>query len=164
MSRSATIIAKLASRNIQLILAESCTGGLISSSIVKNSGASSNFLGSLVVYSNELKIRLLGVKHATLVHFSPYSEEVVREMLEGALNISNQANLAMAISGAAEEIRGVAPAGLVFIGIAFKGNKTLIEVTKWRFAGSRSEIINSAKDTALKLLDKFLDSIDARDT
>ena len=81
----------LLEKKLKLVLAESCTGGLISHRITNIPGSSEYFLGSLVSYSYEAKEEWLGVKAATLVRYGAVSRETVLEMARGArASLKNQ--------------------------------------------------------------------------
>ena len=83
-----------------LSLAESCTGGSIAARLTRLAGASQYFLGSLVVYSNALKSKVLGVPEAIITQHGAVSEEVVLAMLQGSLHLSGS-DFALAVSGIA---------------------------------------------------------------
>ena len=78
--------------------AESCTGGLIAKYLTDTAGASSVYDSSIITYSNQSKISLLGVKSETIEKYGAVSEEVVNEMCRGLL-MRNEANLGISISG-----------------------------------------------------------------
>ena len=80
--------------------AESCTGGMVAAAITDNPGSSSVFERGFVTYSNQAKIEVLGVSPTTLSDHGAVSEDVAREMAQGAQNRAN-ADLAVAISGIA---------------------------------------------------------------
>ncbi|MEZ4525972.1 MAG: nicotinamide-nucleotide amidohydrolase family protein [Desulfobacterales bacterium] len=90
----------LGEKKASLALAESCTGGLIASRITDVPGSSDYFLFSAVTYSNEAKIRVLGVKQEPLEKFGAVSEECVREMAEGVQRVAG-ATYGLAVSGIA---------------------------------------------------------------
>ena len=94
------IIEKLSHNNKKITFAESCSGGLLAYFFTKESGASNVFEGSLVTYSNILKSNWLAVDDEILEKNGAVSLEVVKEMSEGALNVS-YADYALAISGIA---------------------------------------------------------------
>jgi nicotinamide-nucleotide amidase len=95
------VIGKLAkARKLTIGLAESCTGGSISSRIVSVSGASEYYAGGIVSYSNEIKMSVLGVKEETLEQYGAVSEETVIEMALGAREVLN-CDIAFSISGIA---------------------------------------------------------------
>jgi nicotinamide-nucleotide amidase len=139
-----------------LATAESCTGGGLSSAITAISGSSQWFGYGWVTYANEAKQKLLNVSSKTLEDFGAVSEEVVLEMVTGALQISG-ANIAVAVSGIAGPTGGTAekPVGSVWFAFALPSQK----VTKFQlFQGDRSEIQSQAVRMVLigllDLLDK----------
>ena len=99
--------------------AESCTGGLIANRLTNVSGASAVFLAGYVTYSNESKMRLLGVREETLKTHGAVSEETCRQMAEGARQLAG-ADFAVSATGIAGPTGGTAekPVGLVFLGLA----------------------------------------------
>lgn len=109
----------LRAKGATLAIAESCTGGLAASLITDVAGSSDYFLFSGVTYSNDSKIRVLGVRPETIQTYGAVSEETVREMAEGARRISG-ATYGLATSGIAGPDRGTAdkPVGTVCIGLA----------------------------------------------
>jgi len=146
----AKTFAKLRQKNIELVCAESCTGGLLSAFITSISGASDIFERGFVTYSNQSKIDLLGVKKSSLEKFGAVSAQVAREMAAGALKNSG-ADIAIAISGIAgpKSDDTKKPVGLVYIALAVK-NK--IEVKEFNFSGSRSQIRKSSVSAAIDLI------------
>jgi len=131
--------------------AESCTGGLIESLITDNPGSSEYFLGGVVSYSNEAKMRLLGVKAFTLEKHGAVSEETVNEMVVGVQKLIGS-DYAIAVSGIAGPDGGTAekPVGLVYIGTL--GRSGLI-ITKNNFSGTRIEVKMKTARAALFQLD-----------
>jgi len=128
----------LKNRGERLCTAESCTGGLIASEIVRVPGSSEAFDGGVVSYSNEVKHNILGVSEEALNNFGAVSSEVVGQMAMGALRKFN-CDYAVATSGIAGPGGGTAekPVGLVWFGIATKqGLKTFYNI----FQGNRTEI------------------------
>ncbi len=117
------LIKELTERNQTIVFAESCTGGLLSSSITSISGASQVFKGSIVSYSNELKNSLLNISEEKLTKYGAVSEEVCKSM---AINVKEKlgADWAVAISGIAGPNGGSEnkPVGLVYISIAGPNN------------------------------------------
>lgn len=105
-----------------LALAESCTGGKIASQITALPGASEFFLGSFVVYSNDMKTALLGVSETTLKKTGAVSRETVQEMLEGIFK-NTKADWAIAVSGIAGPAGGSPekPVGTVWGAIGERG-------------------------------------------
>lgn len=95
-----TAIASLLKKNkLKLVLAESCTGGLLSSVITEIPGISEYFCGSLVVYREASKVKWLGVRKTTLKKHSAVSEQCAREMALGALKNTPEAHVAISITG-----------------------------------------------------------------
>ena len=150
-----TALAELLSRKgYSLSLAESCTGGLISSMLTDIPGASAFFAGCAVTYSYESKEELLDVSHETLMDNGAVSEEAVKEMVSGALALFNT-DIAGAVTGVAGPGGGTAlkPVGTVFIAVT-DGRTT--ECRKLSLKGSRNEIRNSAAGELIDMLTEFV--------
>ncbi|MDD4110113.1 MAG: CinA family protein [Clostridia bacterium] len=139
--------------NLKLAIAESITGGEIVSSFIKdNIGASEVLIEGDVVYSNDAKIRRLGVSEKTLDTFTSVSLETAYDMAKGLLQTS-PADVVVVTTGYASSTSPKEDGGLVFIGI---GDKKRIEVFKNRFTGTRKEIIETTAKAALFYLVKKL--------
>ena len=147
------IIEKLIEKKISITTAESCTGGLIASEITKFAGVSSIYSGSVVVYSNEMKEKLLGVTQETLLNKGAVSSECVEEMCEGVSKVFN-ADISIAVSGIAGPDGGTEfkPVGTVFIGVKFKD---IIKIEEHHFKGERTQIQQSAKNRAFEMIEEF---------
>lgn len=145
------ITFKLIENDIKISTAESCTGGLLSATLIKYSGVSSVINGNLVTYANDIKEAWLGVNPKTLENYGAVSEECVNEMLEGALNVSNS-DISIAISGVAGPTGGTKekPVGTVYIGVKSKNNGEIIK--RVHFKGDRVYIQNQAVIYAAKML------------
>ncbi len=117
------VISTLASKNLKITTAESCTGGLIASMITQVGGASACFEAGFVTYSNQMKTALLGVPEQLLNQFGAVSQEVAIAMAQGALKNSS-ANLAIAVTGIAGPDGGSdeKPVGTVWIAWGSKKN------------------------------------------
>jgi len=117
------LIKELNKRDQTIVFAESCTGGLLSSSLTSISGSSQVFKGSIVSYSNELKNSLLNISEEKLTKYGAVSEEVCESM---AINVKEKlgADWAISISGIAGPYGGSQdkPVGLVYISIAGPNN------------------------------------------
>jgi len=137
----------------KITFAESCTGGLLASNLTKISGASRCFDGSVVTYSNEIKHEWLGVDINTLEKYGAVSEQTVKEMLLGAIEIS-KADFAIAISGIAGPTGGTPhkPVGTVYIGVS--DNKNL-KVEHHLFKGDRNYIQYQAMMNAIRMFIEF---------
>lgn len=115
-----TVVGKLLKdKSLTLGIAESCTGGYVSSQITKVPGSSTYFQGSIVSYSNEIKIKQLGVEPGTLEQFGAVSEETIRQMAEGVRNVLNT-SVGIATSGIAGPDGGTPakPVGTIWIACA----------------------------------------------
>ena len=95
-----TLVKLLNKYNLTISFAESCTGGLMASSIINVSGASNILKESYVTYSDESKMKILGVKRNTLNEYSVYSKEVAYEMAKGLFSVS-KSNICISITGLA---------------------------------------------------------------
>jgi nicotinamide-nucleotide amidase len=113
------IVRELTDRKQTLVIAESCTGGLVSNRITNIPGASAVLLAGLVTYSNEAKLKFLGVRSETLAEHGAVSEAVAREMAEG-VRAETGADFALSVTGIAGPGGGTPakPVGTVFIGLA----------------------------------------------
>jgi nicotinamide-nucleotide amidase len=147
-----TIISKVLIRaNKTITFAESCTGGLIASELVKNSGVSSIFKGSIVSYANEVKVDLVGVSEDTLITYGAVSKECVKEMLEGVMQ-KFDSDFSLAVSGVAGPDGGSLekPVGTIIIGAKKQGKSPIIK--KISLKGDRNFIQQSTVFWAFKLL------------
>ena len=105
-------------KNVQLLTAESCTGGLLSANITGIAGSSSVFSHGFICYSNESKKKFLNVNETTINTFGAVSYETVEQMLNGLCSQAASKTLAVAISGIAGPSGSESkPVGLVFIGV-----------------------------------------------
>ncbi|WP_102223317.1 CinA family protein [Acidimangrovimonas sediminis] len=151
MSRADRLLAAARARGALLATAESCTAGLIAGAITEVAGSSDIFDRGFVTYSNVAKRDMLGVKAATLEAHGAVSEEVAREMAEGALARSG-ATLAVAVTGIAgpggSEHK---PEGRVCFGLAADGLPTQTETVEFGAIG-RSQVRAATVDHALDLL------------
>jgi nicotinamide-nucleotide amidase len=145
---------KLIASGLTISTAESCTGGLIASKLVSYPGISEVFKEGFVTYSNEAKIRTLGVKKETIDKFSEVSEEVVKEMAEGACRVSG-ADIAIATTGIAGPNGGTEdkPVGLVYTCVYYKGK---YNVLKNVYTGNRDAVRERSAINAIELVRKSL--------
>ena len=137
----------LISKNMSITVAESCTGGLLSSSLTSIPGASSYFNCGFITYSNESKIKMLNVDSQTIELFGAVSERVAYEMAVGAGQHS-QSDLAISVTGIAGPSGGTAekPVGMVCFGFYVEGE---VSTTTQFFSGVRSEIVSDSIAFAL---------------
>ena len=147
--------ALLQKKNMFFTSAESCTGGLLSQSIVSVPGSSGWFGCSFVTYSNISKHKILGVSKDSLKRFGAVSEEVVTEMVDGAI-AESRADLGVAISGIAGPGGGSPdrPVGTVCIAWKLK-DKQAIRST-FLFEGNRNEV---RYKTVVKSLEEAIELI-----
>jgi len=154
-----SVIERLKSLSVKLVLAESCTAGLISGLLANTGGASQVLWGSFVCYTQEAKVQMLGCDNDALNKHGLVSFETACSMAEGALKKSNSnaagADIAAAVTGlAGPEGDGVNPVGTVWIALASRGKKT--EAKKLSFSGSRNIVRMSAAATVLEEILKVL--------
>jgi len=109
----------LSEKDLTVSVAESCTGGLVQHQITRVAGSSAYFLGGMVTYSNQSKIKFLGVEKALLEKHGAVSEAVAKEMAAGVRK-AFAADVALSTTGIAGPGGGTAekPVGLVYIGLA----------------------------------------------
>lgn len=133
-----------------LALAESCTGGYISHRITRIAGSSAYYYGGVVTYSNEAKMRFLGVNPATLENHGAVSREIALEMSRGIRERSG-ADIGLSVTGIAGPTGGSPdkPVGMVWISIA---REKLHEARVFQFHGERERIIQGASQAALNWL------------
>ncbi len=132
--------------------AESCTGGWIAKALTDIAGSSDWFAEGFVTYSNESKVRRLGVPRAVLLRHGAVSEATVRAMAAGALRRSN-AQIAVAVTGIAGPGGGVPgkPVGTVWLGWATRrGAAIRIATALRRFRGSRESVRRKTVRAALQ--------------
>ena len=149
------IVQKLIKKKLKISFAESCTGGLLSSTITSISGSSKVFNLAFVTYSNKAKIDLLKVPKKILNKYGSVSKECCLLMVKNLSKIS-KANISVSITGIAGPNGGtkLKPVGLVYIGIK-KGNKIIIKEYKFKSKIRRSIqtlTVKEAIKTILKLI------------
>ena len=142
-------------KNSVIASAESCTGGMLSSSITDIPGSSAIFECGFVTYSNISKLKLLNVNENTLHRHGAVSEKVAGEMAIGAIN-NSQASLAISITGIAGPGGSTTkPEGMVCFSIASKNEIKLTETKNWGPLG-RNRIRQTATLHGLQLLSRTL--------
>ncbi len=155
MKLSQKIVKLLIKKKNKISFAESCTGGLLSSTITSVSGSSKVFTLGLITYSNEAKIKILKVSKKIITRYGAVSHETCLSMVKN-LNRISKTNISVSVTGIAGPKGGSKqkPVGLVFIGIK-KGNKTLVK--KHLFKNKkRSSIQRATANKALNLILGFL--------
>ena len=136
----------LQQKRLTIATAESCTGGLVAARLVSVPGVSEVFMEGLVTYSNQAKMRLLGVKEATLASFGAVSRETAVEMAEGG---RRQAETDVCISTTGIAGTEEKPVGLVYMACCVNGRTA---VKRCQFSGDRQQIRGQAAETALALV------------
>ncbi len=146
-----SLIRKLIKKNLKISFAESCTGGLLASTVTSVSGASKIFNLGLITYSNQSKIKFLKVNKKIIEKYGAVSHECCSAMVKNLSKIS-KANINVSITGIAGPKGGSKqkPVGLVYIGIK-KGNKILINKCLFR-SKNRALIQKATVKKALKLI------------
>jgi len=148
------IARALLERKWWIATAESCTGGLLAHTLTNIPGSSAYFRGGVVSYSNEVKMKVLGVKRETLEQYGAVSEQTAREMAEGVKNLM-EVDVAVATTGIAGPGGGTPekPVGLVYIGLATPEG---VEVKRFLFNGDRlynkEQFCNAALNMVLEYL------------
>ncbi len=145
-----SLAALLKESGMTIAIAESCTGGMIAARITAVPGSSAYFGLGVVTYSNEAKMKLLGVPSPMLAMYGAVSEEVARAMAEGVRKLSG-ADLALSVTGIAGPEGGTAekPVGTVFIGLAAEN---FCHAERRSFTGDRSAVRNATVEAALLLI------------
>lgn len=144
------VARELTRRGATLAVAESCSGGLLAAELTARSGASRYFLGGVVAYADEVKVRSLGVDRDVLARVGAVSEETARAMAQG-VRAAYDATFAASITGIAGPGGGTPekPVGLVFLAVADgSGVRTRREV----FLGERDEVRWASVQGAAELL------------
>ncbi len=143
MIKTSQKIVKLLSKNkLKISFAESCTGGLLSSSITSISGSSKIFNLGLITYSNQAKIKILKVPKKILIKYGAVSYETCLSMVKN-LNKISKTKISVSITGIAGPKGGTKqkPVGLVYVAIK-KGNKILVK--KFLFKNKKRKSIQKA--------------------
>ncbi|MBL1241665.1 MAG: CinA family protein [OCS116 cluster bacterium] len=155
--QAADIIKISARKGYRIIVAESCTGGLISAALTEVSGSSRVIEGGFFVYSNAMKFKQLGISEALYMEHGSVSKKMAYQMAQGALENSN-ANIALGVTGIAGPTGGTPekPVGLVHI-CALQKNGDKFEM-KYIFRGEdRAGIRIKTVGEALTILKQIID-------
>ena len=149
------VVTKLIKKKLKISCAESCTGGLLSSSITSISGSSKIFGLGLVTYSNKAKMIILKIPKKIIAKHGAVSKECCLSMVKN-LNKISKANISVSITGIAGPNGGtkLKPVGLVYIGIK-KGNKIIIKENLFKNK-NRISIQKATVNTSLKIINKII--------
>jgi PncC family amidohydrolase len=142
------VAAALAEKQKTLVLAESCTGGLISATLTRVPGVSSHLAGSMVVYQEASKMRWLGVAEETLQQFTAVSAAVAHQMATGVLRATPHADVAASVTGHLGPDAPEGFDGVVFVGLAHRGAAT----KTWRFDLTANRRVGRQQEAALVVL------------
>ena len=143
-------------KKLTVTTAESCTGGMIASSIVSVSGSSAIFKSSVVTYSNEMKSKILNIPLKSINENGAVSKVIAYTMAYNVLNLMNS-DISIAVTGIAGPGGGSKnkPVGLVHIGIGTKQN---IVTKRYLFKGNRLKVRQETTLEALKLSNKIIET------
>ncbi len=146
---AAELVSLLRQKNLRIVFAESCTGGLVSATLTKFPGVSDILCGSAVTYVDEVKSHWLGVDPETIAAKTAVSDDVARQMAAGVLRKTTVADIAVSITG---HLGPDAPAefdGVVFVGFATRRDSMTAQVESKRFrlneSGRASRHIEAAQ-------------------
>ena len=143
-------------KKLTVTTAESCTGGMIASSIVSVSGSSAIFKSSVVTYSNEMKSKILNIPLKSINENGAVSKIIAYTMAYNVLYLMNS-DISIAVTGIAGPGGGSKnkPVGLVYIGIGTKQN---IVTKRYLFKGNRLKIRQETTLESLKLSNKIIEN------
>jgi PncC family amidohydrolase len=143
--------------SLTLSVAESCTGGLVGSRLTDVAGSSAYFLGGIVAYSNNAKVKLLGVRRETLSQHGAVSEPTAREMAEGVRKCFGT-DIGLAVTGIAGPGGATKdkPVGLMWLALAAKGKSQARSI---HLPGDRLQNKAAAAEQLLSLLKEYIDSL-----
>ena len=152
------LLELLKERELVLATAESCTGGLVAKRITDVPGSSSAFAGGVVTYSNEMKMKLLGVKEETLDSHGAVSHETAYEMARGLSDLTG-ADVCVSVTGIAGPDGGSdeKPVGLVYVGISIDKKARTYKLLLGEY-GSREKIRTATSEFVLGKLIELLES------
>lgn len=145
---------RLVKKGLTIATAESCTGGMVAAKLINYPGISASIIEGAVTYSNDAKVRRLGVKIETLEKFGAVSSEVAIEMARGIVETSG-ADIGIATTGIAGPGGGSEekPVGLVYIAMYYDGK---VEVKKLNLAGNRERVRERATMTLIDMVRRKL--------
>lgn len=146
----------LRQRGLRLAVAESCTGGLVSHRITNAAGSSTYYVGGVIAYAYEAKVRLLGVRWETLEKYGAVSRETVLEMALGARR-ALAADIGISVSGIAGPGGGMPgkPVGYTWIGLSAPGTE---QAWSYVWDGDRVQNKELSAQQALRLLADYLET------
>ena len=154
MDSKQLFIKKIKDSNLSISVAESCTGGQLSSTFVSQVGASDFFLGGVVTYSTKSKVDILKIDPKKIDLYGVVSQEIaiemsvkVRELFNSDISISTTGNAGPVSTNPND------PVGRIYISVSFKDESI---VKEFNFTGNRNENISSAVESSITLLNNIL--------
>jgi len=143
--------------SLTLSVAESCTGGLVGSRLTDVAGSSIYYLGGIIAYSNDAKVKLLDVRRETLAGHGAVSEETAREMAEGVRKCFGT-DIGLAVTGIAGPGGATKdkPVGLMWLALAAGDGARAKSI---RLSGDRLQNKAAAAEQLLSLLEEYLRSL-----
>ncbi len=146
------IIEQATAKKLMIVLAESCTGGMLAAALTDIAGSSKVVERGLVTYSNQAKIELLNVSEETLAEYGAVSAETARAMAVGALTNARRAGIALSVTGIAGPGGGSSekPVGLVHFAVVRRDQ--IAHDEHHVFQGTRREVRHSALEVGLNLI------------
>lgn len=149
MRKEELLVKKLADNNMTISTAESCTGGLLSATIVNVSGASAVFNEGYVTYADESKMRLLNVEEKVIKMFGAVSAETAEQMARGCAKNAG-ANIGLSTTGIAGPGGGTEekPVGLVYVGCYCNGK---VVISRNIFNGDREQVRRQAVEKSISM-------------
>ena len=153
LERAEAVLRTARKAGLQIVTAESCTGGMIVGALTAIAGSSDVVDRGFVTYSNEAKAEMLGVPEEMLREHGAVSEPVARAMAYGAL-LNTTAGLSVAVTGIAGPGGGSAqkPVGLVYLAAGRRQN-SIIRIRREIFPGDRTDVRRATILTALEMLE-----------
>ena len=154
MDSKQLLIKKIIDSNLSISIAESCTGGQLSSAFVSEAGASDYFLGGVVTYSSKSKVDILKIDPKKIDLYGVVSHEIAVEMSVKVRELFNS-DISIATTGNAGplSVNSNDPVGRIYIAVSFKDELT---VKEFNFTGNRNENISSAVESSITLLNNIL--------
>ena len=156
ISMEEKLVQSLAEMELTISTAESCTGGMVASTIIDVVGASEVYNEGFITYSNEAKMKYLNVSEEILESHGAVCEETVRQMAIGCRKATGS-DVAIATSGIAGPGGGSIekPVGLVYIGCAYKD---IVSVEAFKFEGDRTSVRKQATEEAIKMAVEMIEN------
>jgi len=157
MTLTQAVVELLKKKGYTLACAESCTGGLLAAEIVDVAGVSEVLTEGIVCYSNESKVKRLGISEKTLEEYGAVSAETAGQMAKGAAETSG-ASIGISTTGIAGPGGGTdeKPVGLVYVGICVNGK---VETKELRLRGNRRRIRERSVAEALRMVLDFMNGV-----